>query len=218
MSVNPSYIGLRTDVLELIEQRDHISVLDVGCSNGVNGDFLKKQYGSIVYGIEYDSEYCKEASTKLDKVFHVDLNRTTIKDLNIGIQFDYIIFGDILEHTVDPWQILNHCCTLLKKDGTIIISIPNVNHYSTLVALIIYGRWPYRKRGIHDSTHLRFFTRKNLLEMYKKCDLKIINERRNLRLFERGTFLDRNKFISFLLDFYFIRKYFVVQYIHVLRR
>lgn len=214
---NPSYTWVRMDILELIEPADGMSVLDVGCSNGVNGDYLKKKFNATVYGVEYDEGYCDEASTKLDKVYHANLNKKSLLDLNIAKQFDYIIFGDILEHTIDPWQILKDGRTLLKENGTILISIPNINHYNTIFSLIFRGRWPYRKRGIHDSTHLRLFTRKNLVEMYEQCGLEIIKERRNLRLFERGTSLDRIKLISLVLDFFIIRRFFVVQYIHVLR-
>ena len=61
MGFNKSYIGLRTELLGLIEGNSNI-VLDVGCALGVNGDYLiQNNIATSVYGIEFDAKMAGEA-------------------------------------------------------------------------------------------------------------------------------------------------------------
>ncbi|MBC8283981.1 MAG: hypothetical protein H8E32_09225 [Nitrospinae bacterium] len=61
---------------------------------------------------------------------------------------------------------------LLKKDGTVIMSIPNVQFYG-VVHQLIEGNWTYQKEGILDETHLRFFTFKEIEKLVKEAGLSI---------------------------------------------
>jgi len=83
--------------------------------------------------------------------------------------FDCIIFADILEHLKDPLVLLKNATSFLSDGGVIIASIPNIRHHTTIINLLFKGYWPYRERGIHDKTHLRFFTLKNIKEMIEDC-------------------------------------------------
>ncbi len=69
--------------------------------------------------------------------------------------FDYIILGDVLEHLIDPWKIVNELKQYLKKDGYLVSSIPNIMHVSVLRNLVL-GNFTYEDSGILDKTHLRF--------------------------------------------------------------
>ena len=55
---------------------------------------------------------------------------------------------------------------LLNKKGIVIVSIPNVGHWSVRLSLLL-GRWNYTNRGILDRTHLRFFTKKTFSELVR---------------------------------------------------
>ena len=50
--------------------------------------------------------------------------------------FDYIIFGDVLEHLHDPMAALAYCKDFLKEEGRIIANIPNVMHISVIEELL----------------------------------------------------------------------------------
>ena len=75
-------------------------------------------------------------------------------DLPYENYFDCVIFADVLEHLVDPWRMLRRAKILLRRDGVIVASIPNVQHSRVLIGLF-FGRWEYEQYGIMDSTHLR---------------------------------------------------------------
>ena len=70
---------------------------------------------------------------------------------------DCLVFGDVLEHLVDPWAVLARLARLVCDGGQILACIPNVQHYSVIVSLL-RGKWDYQDEGLLDRTHLRFFT------------------------------------------------------------
>ena len=183
MNFESSYICQREDVISLIPAHV-IRVLDVGCSIGTLGKQIKLRFGAIVVGIEINSEMSKAAEEILDKVYCIDIESEDTSRLIQDDRFDCIVFADVLEHTRDPWKILSDFSKILSPDGHIVASIPNVRHISTIKELLIKGNWPYRTRGIHDRHHLRFFTLKNIIELFEGAGLEIITIKRNFRTFE----------------------------------
>lgn len=211
---NPAYTGLRRDILSLVPP-DPKSILDVGCAQGIMGAHLLKRFpGSRVCGVEADPDLASVARARLSRVWETDLNAHSLGELKDAGTFDLILFGDVLEHLIHPDAQLRAARELLSPEGLIITSLPNVMHYSTLLHLILLQKWPYRSRGIHDRTHLRFFTRRNLKDLFRHAGLKPIREKRNLRLWESGCALDP---LSRLLDFWPFRPYFTFQYLHLLK-
>ena len=67
-----------------------------------------------------------------------------------------------------------------------------MRHIDTIYNLIFKGEWPYRDRGIHDRTHLRFFTKKNIMEMFSSEEMSIVQTSTNYRLLERPHKVNRH--------------------------
>ena len=187
---NPSYVGRRSDVERLLPPGVH-SVLDVGCSVGALGASIKAGTGAQVTGIEYSPAMAAEAEKVLDRVFVGDATAVIDGTALEGMQFDAIIFADVLEHLPDPWLVLRRAVRLLTPGGRIIASLPNIRHLSTIYHLVVLGYWPYRDRGIHDRTHLRFFTRRNVLELFRSANLEIESVDAKYRLLERPHRINR---------------------------
>ena len=191
------YRHVREDIAKHIVIGKH-RVLDVGCAAGVLGEYLK-QHGcaSEVVGIEVDAIAAKEASTKLDLVLSANLNRTAIVDVLNAFDkasFDYIICADVLEHLSDPWEILADLAMFLRPGGRLVVSLPNVQHWSVWLPLILKGRFEYCDAGgIMDRTHLRFFTRSTSKKLITQSNLQVIEchpntYRRSERLLNGITF------------------------------
>ena len=211
---NPSYIGSREDVLNLVP--DNVRrVLDVGCSIGILGKQIKQKFGAEVIGIELDEQMAKIAKERLDKVIIGDIEKINLADYFVLNYFDCIIFADILEHLKDPWDVLKNVTSFLSDDGVIVASIPNIRHYTTIINLLFKGYWPYRERGIHDKTHLRFFTLKNIKEMVEGAGLKIVKIKRNYRIIERPHRLNR---FSKYFAFPFLKDFLTFQYLIVCKK
>jgi len=211
---NPSYIGSREDVLNLIPNNVR-RVLDVGCSIGILGEELKQRFGAEVVGVELDEQMAKIAKEKLDKVIIGDIEKINLADYFAPNYFDCIIFADILEHLKDPWGVLKNATSFLSDGGVIVASIPNIRHYTTITNLLFKGYWPYRERGIHDKTHLRFFTLKNIKEMIGDAGLKIVKIKRNYRIIERPHRLNR---FSKYCAFPFLKDFLTFQYLIVCKK
>lgn len=209
-----AYVGPRNDVLNLVPPGAK-SVLDIGCSTGVLGLAIKVKTQAQVVGVDLNTEMAKAAAKRIDKIIIGDVeNPETIKKLK-NMKFDTIIFADVLEHMQNPWTTLAKLVKHLEHDGHVIASIPNVGHLDTLYNLIVKSYWPYRERGIHDKTHLRFFTLKNIYDLFESAGLTIEKVSVNYRIIETPHFL--NNYAKFFA-FPGLRNFLAFQYLILARK
>ena len=87
--------------------------------------------------------------------------------------FDLILCLDILEHLVDPWRAVEEMHSLLAPGGVIVASVPNVNHFSASLPLLVSGSWELKDQGILDRTHLRFFVKKTAVSLMTSSGLML---------------------------------------------
>lgn len=185
MNFNSSYIGIREDLLKHVKG-EGLTILDVGCATGVNGQFLKdKNIAKEVIGIEMDPMMAKEAQKKIDRIIVGNIEHSTVISELEERKFDFILLGDVIEHLYNPWEVLNKLIAFLSENGKIIISVPNIQHIELFINVYLKGEWPYNDRGIFDKTHLRWFTYKNILKLEEICDLKIEKIERKYRFRDR---------------------------------
>jgi 2-polyprenyl-3-methyl-5-hydroxy-6-metoxy-1,4-benzoquinol methylase len=128
--------------------------LDVGCAAGKVGEELLRRGFSEVWGVEPDAH---AAALARDKLTRVIAGFFPCDEVAGGAPFDAVVFADSLEHMVDPWAALRSAAESLKDGGMLLISVPNVSHYSVIMGLL-RGRWRYTDEGLLDRSHLRFFT------------------------------------------------------------
>jgi 2-polyprenyl-3-methyl-5-hydroxy-6-metoxy-1,4-benzoquinol methylase len=127
--------------------------------------------------------------------------------------FDAIICGDVLEHLIDPWTVVKKIVKFLKKDGVIIVSAPNLREYRTLSKIVFKGDFSYTKAGIMDKTHLRFFCKKNLVQLLNTPGLKLIKVASNIDSYPSTTKTKIFNAFTFNLfyDFFVTQFYLVAQ-------
>jgi 2-polyprenyl-3-methyl-5-hydroxy-6-metoxy-1,4-benzoquinol methylase len=138
-------------------------VLDVGCAAGDTAAVMTMR-GCQVSGVDIDAEAAEPAREVLDELVIANIDLSPLSNHFKPQSFDAIIFGDVLEHLVDPWAALRDCHVLLRPGGRVIVSIPNVAHASVRLALLT-GRWDYTDKGLLDRTHLRFFTEESVVDL-----------------------------------------------------
>lgn len=160
----------RPEIVKLIDPAA-TTILDVGCGNGQLGAELKRlSPRRKIIGIEKNKIAATEARYVLDEVIEQDIENLDLPFKND--MFDYIIFADILEHLLEPEKVLKKFKPVLKKNGTIILSIPNIRHYTTILQLLFRG-WEYKDYGLFDRTHLRFYSLKSIKELITNSGYKI---------------------------------------------
>jgi len=133
------------------------SLLDIGPGTGVMGRLLKQQGISKCDAVEIDPEAREFVRPHYREVTE------DISELDAG-QYDYVLMLDVLEHMADPERFLRDLDPIIKPGGEILISVPNIAHWSVRFSLL-FGQFRYQERGILDRTHLRFFTRSSLKKM-----------------------------------------------------
>ena len=163
------YENVRNDLIPLIPN-DARCILEVGCASGMTGRELKRRNGAFVAGIELNANAATAAKNVLDDVVHGDIEKIDLPYRDSS--FDCILFADVLEHLIDPLSTLIKVRRLLKKGGSVVASIPNVQFHGVIHQLI-EGNWTYEKEGILDETHLRFFTYKEIEKMFSQAGYSI---------------------------------------------
>ena len=149
-------------------------VVEVGCSSGA----LAKAYTSInpecIYtGVEVDPDFAAVAKTSCNEVICGNIESLAEEIFLQLFPSDCWIFGDTLEHLYDPWALLQRIKPQLSPGAQIIACIPNAQHWS-IQASLNSGLFRYQDQGLMDRTHIRWFTRTTMIELFESTGFKII--------------------------------------------
>jgi GT2 family glycosyltransferase/glycosyltransferase involved in cell wall biosynthesis/2-polyprenyl-3-methyl-5-hydroxy-6-metoxy-1,4-benzoquinol methylase len=139
-------------------------IVDFGCASGYFAQILNTR-GCIVTGVEINSLAAEQAKQHCREVIVADLDFVSIAEILPNQKFDVAVFGDVLEHLRNPQKVLEDTKAILKEDGFIVASIPNIAHGAIRLALL-KGEFEYTELGILDNTHLRFFTRTTVEQLF----------------------------------------------------
>ena len=155
-------------------------VLDVGCGSGEFTLAMAREKGCRTLGVEPNAERAKAAKANglevINDYLTADLAQSNGK-------FDVVVFLDVLEHAADPVSILRIARLALRDGGVLLISVPNVAHWTIRLALI-FGRFDYTTTGLMDATHLRWFTAETIARVVESAGFRV--ERQTVT---RGTWL-----------------------------
>ena len=151
-------------------------ILEVGCGSGAFSAGLKKMRAASgrpveIWGVEMDEAAAIRASENLDRVLHGDVN-AVMNDLPVG-RFDCVVLNDVIEHVLEPGELVASLRPLLKPAGCLVASIPNVRYFFNVVNLAVHGRWDYTDEGILDRTHVRFFTRSSMVRLLEESGFAV---------------------------------------------
>ena len=166
----PYFSSVRPEVAAMVPLGAD-KVLDVGCGFGGLAPLLRQRRVNKIYGIEINPAASEQLKGIYDQswigsVESIDLSQE-------GILFDCIIFADVLEHLIDPWVTLKKYAQYLSNDGIIVASIPNIRNLGLIYRLLFDGLWTYADSGLLDRTHLRFFTRIEIENLFIEAGLQI---------------------------------------------
>lgn len=166
MKQTPVHDRHNPDLLALIPPTAK-NLIEVGCSSGALARALKAQRPECYYvGVEIDSEYSALASASCDECLTADIEAVSREFWDAQRGRDCWVFGDTLEHLKDPWRILSEIRAVIPSDGAVVACVPNAQHWS-LIARLSVGDFRYQDSGLLDRTHLRWFTRQTLIELFR---------------------------------------------------
>ncbi len=155
------------------------TVLEMGCATGYMTRHFHEKMGCYVTALDISEEQVELARPFAKKVIIGDISKEETW-LELDGAYDHVIYADVLEHLADPRLALERTKKMLKPEGTVIASIPNIAYYKIRKELLL-GRFDYTDYGIMDDTHLRFFTEKTVRAMFRQVGYEIINFERIYR-------------------------------------
>lgn len=161
--------GARPDVVALIPEGPN-RILELGCGEGktlVSARMLRK--ASELIGIDIIPR--TENHDELDCYLQGDIDILEIPYPDE--YFDVIVCADVLEHLVDPWQVMKRLASLLRPGGLLIASIPNVRNYLLFVHVYLLGSFAYAQEGLLDRGHIRFFCKRDMCTLASGAGLKV---------------------------------------------
>ncbi|HIQ46072.1 MAG TPA: methyltransferase domain-containing protein [Sulfurovum sp.] len=197
----------RVDLIKYIPKIKDQKILEIGAGTCNTLLALKKNgFADFVVGVELMViENSNQNNPSIDDVIIGNIEKIILKYNNF---FDVIILGDVLEHLIDPWTTLKKLKLYLKDDGIIVASIPNFLYYTNLRTILLDADFKYEDSGILDKTHLRFFTKKNIINLFQENSMKVtlitskFDEEKGKKYFLSKIFKSLHKF--------FVTQYYIV--------
>ena len=145
-------------------------VLDVGCGEGGAGPGLRAAGAEWLAGVELDPGAAAVAAATYDEVA---AGRVEDELTRLTPPFDTILLYDVVEHLVDPWALLRRLHEIAAAGARVHVSIPNARHWSLLRDLALRGTFGYTPAEHRDVTHLRWFTRRDLVELLETTGWRV---------------------------------------------
>ena len=149
------------------------SVLEVGPGDGVIGGWLQANKQCRIVGVEVAAAAEPRLRAVFDGVVIGSIEDPIVAERASALgPYDAIIFADVLEHLVDPWQTLTRVRAMLAAKGRVLLSVPNIAHWSARLNLLV-GRFDYTDGYLMDRTHLRWFTHRTARAMAHAAGFRV---------------------------------------------
>jgi O-antigen biosynthesis protein len=165
---------VRTELLDLFVQPPHLFV-DVGCGTGVTAQEAKRRFPTAtVEGFEFSAAAAQVAARRLDRVHAGSVEQADFGQLYAPNSIDGLLLADVLEHLYDPWNLLVRIRPYLARDAQVVASIPNARNL-VLLSELAAGNFSYEPAGLLDVTHIRFFTKREILKMFAETGYDVLD-------------------------------------------
>ncbi|OYQ41557.1 class I SAM-dependent methyltransferase [Flavobacterium aurantiibacter] len=204
------YAGIRHDLIRLIDPNSkHLRVLEIGAGYGTTLYFLKVNNIAVeAVGVDIFEDKSNPNNYKpIDRLIFGDITEVDLSEYLS--YFDLILLADVLEHITEPKPVLQKLQMYLKDSGKIIVSMPNIRHYSAIKKIVFQGDFRYEESGIFDYTHVRFYCRKNIVELLTDSGLTILKEESSITNYKGRSYAKLlNKATFRLFEEFFSYQYF----------
>ena len=166
----------------ILTKREKLSVVKKFCHNKKarlleigpgGGSFLKsiKNIGWEATGIEISSDMCDHISNSYNiECFNKDFNNLSDSDIKLFTdnKFDIIVFWSSFEHLYDPKGALDLCRNIIKRNGRLIIFVPNADSLEERFFRMI------DKNPVDVPRHLFHFNRSTMKKLFNAAGFKPI--------------------------------------------
>lgn len=113
--------------LVLSTGRDDLAVLDLPAGNGLLADYLRERGCRVT---------CGDINSERDDYVHVNMEERL--PFNDG-SFDVVICLEGIEHVIEPARLVRELCRVVRKEGVVILSLPNVQSFYSRLKFLLTG-------------------------------------------------------------------------------
>jgi len=135
-------------------------LIDIGCGEG-RGLAIYQRNGFRAEGLEVNERSAVEARKRGFEVYAIRLENYQPNKL-----YDVVVLSNVLEHSLNPEEMLNHANRILKLGGQIWISCPNVNSWQKKLFGRYWINW-------HVPFHIFHFSQNTLMSILQKTGFTI---------------------------------------------
>ncbi|HEY3569723.1 MAG TPA: class I SAM-dependent methyltransferase [Thermoanaerobaculia bacterium] len=164
------YAAARLELLRLLPSGGGLRLLELGAGDGATLR-AAKEMGLASHTVGIDLAEPEGGAPGVDRFIHGNFEALEL-DLPAG-GFDAVLCADVLEHLVDPWRAVARLARYLRPGGLFLSSIPNIRNHRALRAIVLQGDFRYAPAGLLDRSHLRFFCRRNVRELFEGAGLVV---------------------------------------------
>lgn len=176
--------GRKEGISRFLAGKTHLKILDLGCGQGMLGDTLKKNFRSVVHGVDFSAEAIRMAQKNIDRAWYMDLETDEWPSEIINAKYDVLILSEVLEHLFYPEKLLEKIKLITGPETDVIITVPNLLFWKNRLK-IFFGKFEYAKEGLMDRGHIHFFTWNSLQKMLIQTGHKIVDQHHHIPT--RGT-------------------------------
>jgi 2-polyprenyl-6-hydroxyphenyl methylase/3-demethylubiquinone-9 3-methyltransferase len=147
-------------------------VADLGCGNGSMLAHFR-QHSWNLHGFDMSRSGLEEAGRAYPGIqfSYADLS-TDLSSHPLAGQCDVIISTEVVEHIFLPRLYAKNCCSLLKRDGILIISTPYHGYWKNL-ALSLAGKMDSHFTALWDYGHIKFWSRRTLTSLLEETGFEV---------------------------------------------
>lgn len=209
------YANIRIDIISLISPNQKgLKILEVGAAYGATLYYLKQNgIAAETVGIDlFEDTRNKQNYKPTDRFIFGNIEEMDLSEYEN--YFDIILLPDVLEHLIEPKGALAKLKKCLKNDGNMIVSMPNIRHYSAFKQIYLKGDFRYQESGIFDYTHMRFYCRKNIQELLETSGFNVLKTESSIKNFKGKSITKAVNLITFGI----FEEFFSYQYFFVVRK
>lgn len=185
------------DYLKNLDSKKKLRVLDIGCGEGYNYQILCDKMSKEHLAKNKLDYYAIDNNPKLCNTFEHTRIKFTLGDINNLDKlyqknyFDVIIASEIIEHVVDTDRLILSIKKILKDDGRVFLTTPNLGSWHSILSLILgyqplstevscvrseFGKLPIAKTYYYNNVlmHVRAFSLRGLLDFLNYHGFKTV--------------------------------------------
>lgn len=155
-----------------LEHAHGASLLDMPCGDGTLTSVMAPRFDRVV-GLDASSKHLELARKNLPSA---EFYEALIEEFETSERFDTVTMINVLEHVIDPVQVLQKAASLLSDDGVLLVHVPNAGAINRRLAVFMGTLTECEELSPFDIQvvgHRRSYTLASLIADIEKAGLKV---------------------------------------------